>query len=168
MADSLIAIKRVLLHEGGYNDIKEDNGGATNYGISLRFYQQNIKKEATNIDIKNLSRQDAINIYEKYFWLPNYFQLLNSQKLANKLFDMCVNMGSVRAVKILLEALEYVDYRHIFTIGLINELNDSHDTELLIKNICLIQKKFYEDIVKNKPNQSIFLNGWLKRAGYSG
>ena len=34
------AVKKVIQMEGGYNDIKEDRGGATNYGISLNFLIQ--------------------------------------------------------------------------------------------------------------------------------
>ena len=33
------AIKVILKHEGGYSNDKDDPGGATDYGISLRFLQ---------------------------------------------------------------------------------------------------------------------------------
>ena len=41
------AIKKVLKHEGGYVDHKNDPGGATKYGISLRF----IRKSNTELDL---------------------------------------------------------------------------------------------------------------------
>ncbi len=40
------AVEKVLEHEGGYVDHKNDPGGATNYGISLRFV-----KQSTGIDL---------------------------------------------------------------------------------------------------------------------
>ena len=40
------AVEKVLEHEGGYVDHKADPGGATNYGISLRFV-----KQSTGIDL---------------------------------------------------------------------------------------------------------------------
>ena len=41
------AIKKVLKHEGGYVDHKNDPGGATKYGISLRF----IRQSNTDLDL---------------------------------------------------------------------------------------------------------------------
>ena len=40
------AVEKVLKHEGGYVDHANDPGGATNYGISLRFV-----KQSTGIDL---------------------------------------------------------------------------------------------------------------------
>jgi lysozyme family protein len=37
MSDFNQAVKVILQHEGGYVDNPNDPGGATNYGISLRF-----------------------------------------------------------------------------------------------------------------------------------
>ena len=54
------AIKKVLKHEGGYVDHKNDPGGATKYGISLRF----IKQSNTDLDLDNDGDIDADDIKE--------------------------------------------------------------------------------------------------------
>ena len=43
MANFESAIKKTLKHEGGYNEVKGDAGGATNFGISLRFLKSIFK-----------------------------------------------------------------------------------------------------------------------------
>lgn len=74
------AIGTVLENEGGYNDDPLDPGGRTKYGISQRSYP--------NVDIKNLTMQQAEDIYRRDFWL---FSGLTSQPVATKLFDAYVN-----------------------------------------------------------------------------
>ena len=50
-------IELVLGHEGGYVDDPNDAGGETNWGISKRAYK--------DVDIKNLTKEEAKAIYKK-------------------------------------------------------------------------------------------------------
>ena len=50
-------ISKVLEHEGGYVNDPKDLGGETNFGITKRWYP--------DLDIKNLTKEDAIEIYKK-------------------------------------------------------------------------------------------------------
>ena len=85
MADFNIAVEKVLLHEGGWTPgLPGDPGGETNFGISKRAYP--------NLDIKNLSREAAIEIYHKDFWRP-YMEQEPIQALANCALDCAVNQG---------------------------------------------------------------------------
>ena len=54
-------IIQVLHHEGGYVNAPQDPGGETKFGISKRAYP--------NVDIKNLSRKQAIKIYYDDYWI---------------------------------------------------------------------------------------------------
>lgn len=166
MVNKNIAIERVLKHEGAYNNIKEDKGGATNYGISLKFYQGNIKKEATIEDIKNLKKEDAILIYENFFWNKNKLDMVENQAVANKIFDMCVNLGNLKAICLLQKILE-VKIDGICGNITINSINGM-DSEILINKLIEKQKEYYYNICIANKTQLIFLNGWLKRAGYDG
>jgi len=56
------AFERLLGHEGGYIDNPKDPGGETNWGISKRSYP--------TVDIKNLTRWAAMDIYRRAFWDP--------------------------------------------------------------------------------------------------
>lgn len=82
------AIDFVLKWEGGYSDNPNDPGGETNYGISKRSYPQ--------LDIKNLTRDQAVTIYQRDYWqrsgaanLPWPLNIVH--------FDSAVNCGVTQA-----------------------------------------------------------------------
>jgi len=80
-----IAVELVLKHEGGFTPgLLNDPGGATNFGISQRAYP--------SLDIKNLTREQAIEIYRKDYW-AEWMGELEDQQLANCVLDCCVNQG---------------------------------------------------------------------------
>ncbi len=163
MAEFKIAVAHTLKNEGGFNDIKEDKGGATNFGISLSFYRKNFDEKADNNAIKNLTKEKACIIYEKFFWS---FNEINSQKIANKLFDSCVNLGNKQAIKLAQRVCEIKD-DGIFGANTINSLNSQLEQEFIEKYIEL-QTNYYLKIIENNPSQAVFKNGWLKRAKYDG
>lgn len=90
------AVTAVLGYEGGYVNDPNDPGGETNWGISKRAYP--------NLDIKNLTRDGAIQIYRRDYW-----DALGCDRfppvIAIALFDAAVNQGPVAAVRILQRAL---------------------------------------------------------------
>src|SRR5690606_2973445 len=56
----LHAVEVVLEHEGGYVHDPHDPGGETKFGISKRQYP--------DLDIANLTREQAIEIYRRDWW----------------------------------------------------------------------------------------------------
>lgn len=80
MADFEPAIEIVLDNEGGYVNDPKDPGGETKFGISKAAYP--------NVDIANLTVDQAKEIYRKDYWL---FDGIYSQAVANKLMDAYVN-----------------------------------------------------------------------------
>lgn len=90
------AVDLVLRHEGGLVDNPNDPGGLTNFGISQRAYP--------DVDIRALTRNQAMEIYERDYWLPIRGDEL-PEPVAIVLFDMAVNMGRDRAVRLLQRAL---------------------------------------------------------------
>lgn len=89
--DFNLAIDRVLGHEGRYVNDPNDPGGETNWGISKRSYP--------NVDIKNLSRDDAVDIYRHDFWDPLKADS-KPKAVVYQLLDFAVNSGiraSIRA-----------------------------------------------------------------------
>ncbi len=83
-------VDRVLSHEGGYVNDPNDPGGETKWGISKRSYP--------HLNIKDLTRQDAIAIYQRDFW-----QRVQGDKLPVPLvfqaLDAAVNHGIGNAVR---------------------------------------------------------------------
>jgi lysozyme family protein len=83
------AIELVLRHEGGYVNDQADPGGETKYGISRRSYP--------DLDIRNLTRTQAVEIYHRDFWMPHGYGDFASDGLAAKVMDIAVNVGAARA-----------------------------------------------------------------------
>jgi lysozyme family protein len=173
------AVDCVLHHEGGYVDHKNDPGGATDFGISLRYLQgQSVidgdfdgDGDIDADDIAAMTREDAIEAYKKGFWKPNKLNKIQSDLISTKIFDMCVNMGSKQAWKLVQRAvtklgdpLKADGIVGPITLKAINYfLTEDY---LLIDEIRLKQRSFYEGLIQRKPKLSVFALGWFRRAAF--
>jgi lysozyme family protein len=90
------AVEEVLRSEGGYVNDPRDPGGETNYGISKRAYP--------NLDIAKLTRDEAIAIYHRDYWLAAKCDKL-PPALGVVVFDAAVNQGVSRAIQMLQSAI---------------------------------------------------------------
>ena len=137
------AINHLFKLEGGYSNNKYDKGGETNYGITQKTYSAYLKKQNfQNKTVKDITKEEAINIYYQEYWLSSGSDKIPDFKLAYLLFDSCVNHG----------------------LGIGKKLYKNSNGDFK-KFIDLRRKKYYA-IVKNNPTQKIFLNGWLNRLLY--
>ena len=148
-------INDVLLHEGGYVDDPLDKGGETNFGISKRWYP--------HIDIKNLTKNDAVNIYYNDYWIPSKASELPGH-LRSTYFDMVVNMGQTTAIRIMQEAINSVQATRIDEDGLIGPETINSANKLSKKRLQAYRCHFYSKIVIAEPTQKRFYYGWFKRA----
>ena len=141
-------IKKVLENEGGYVDDPDDPGGETNFGISKRSYP--------DLDIKNLTKEKAIAIYEEDYWIPSKAQIF-SQDLRYHYFDMVVNAGQKSAVKVLQRACgAVVDGR----IGPETVVKAKLIDEERLKAFRVL---YYANLVLNKPELYKYWFGWFRR-----
>jgi lysozyme family protein len=101
MIDFDKAFDRLVGHEGGYVNNPADPGGETNWGISKRSYP--------HIDIKNLTKEGAKEIYRRDFWdvLGDAHPALKFQ-----VFDFAVNSGIQTALRKLQSAVGVADDGH--------------------------------------------------------
>ena len=90
------AFDRLIGHERGYVNDPNDPGGETNWGISKRSYP--------DIDIKNLTREQAKEIYRRDFWERIHGDDLYDG-VAFQSFDFAVNSGIETAVRALQRAI---------------------------------------------------------------
>ena len=148
-------IELTLEHEGGYVHDPKDLGGETNFGIAKRFYK--------DVDIKNLTKEQAKKIYHQDYWRPAKCDEVPSN-IRHIYFDMCVNFGRKGAVKVLQQAANSKNRNKIDVDGGIgpNTLN-------AIQNISLDRVRAYRvlrfaNIVIDKPTQEKFWLGWFRRA----
>jgi lysozyme family protein len=110
------AFEIVIGHEGGYVNNPKDPGGETNWGISKRSYP--------GVDIKNLTKDGAKEIY-----LRDYWKRLQSDSLPESirfdLFDTAANSGPGTAARLLQRAVGTAEDGHIgpLTIAAVNALH---------------------------------------------
>jgi lysozyme family protein len=78
--------------EGGYSNDPDDPGGETNCGIAKRFHPKE--------DIPNMTRERAIVIYHRDYWLANRCDKL-PHCVAIALFDFAMNAPAHEARKAL-------------------------------------------------------------------
>ncbi len=111
MADFTIAYNRTKPFEGGYVNDPDDLGGETYKGIARRAnpkwegwevvdFHKTLPNFPRNLE-NNQKLQNLIPaFYKKYYWNPFWGDKLNSQQIANEIYDQCVNLGVNRALKI--------------------------------------------------------------------
>ena len=147
-------VEEVLEHEGGYVNDPKDLGGETKYGITKRFYP--------DVDIKNLTVEQATEIYKKDYWDRNRVESL-PQNLWHIYFDMCVNMGKRTAVKVLQRAAVNRG-KSIEVDGGLGPMTIKALKGVEIDRVRAYRVKFYVDLITAKPEQEKFFLGWFRRA----
>jgi len=155
-------IRDTLKIEGVLSDNENDKGGLTKYGISQAAHP--------NLDIKNLTEQQAIEIYKKDYFLRNQCDKIRSEKIAEMFFDLCVNSGNKTAVTILQHVYNFYPYRKtmltedgvlgVNTINAINAVENERDFCLLL---TIFRGIFFYKITQKNELQNVFLRGWLNR-----
>ena len=93
---------RLMGNEGAYVNDPADPGGETNWGISKRSYP--------DLDIKHLTREDAMAIYKRDFW-----DVLGEEAhpaIKFQVFDFAVNSGITTAIRKLQSAIGVADDGH--------------------------------------------------------
>lgn len=171
MSDFKIAIEKILDNEGGYVNDKNDAGGATNFGISLRFAKAIYPNWGVD-EIKNLSKESAIQIYKEHFWNKGRYGEIMNQRVATYAFDCAVNHGIKQANKFLQRAIMAVDtYPSLVkddgVIGVVTlSRANSAEIDKLALWCCMkaLRANFFRSLAAKNTTQKKFLDGWLKRA----
>jgi len=145
-------IEVILRHEGGYVNHPSDPGGETNMGIAKKFYPE--------LDIKNLTRDQAVAIYFRDYWTPMNLQVISNENLVLQIFDMGVNAGIRRAIAIIQRIVGVTSDGIMgqITASVINTRKDN-----LIELYKQERRKYYRALARRKPELEVFLRGWLNR-----
>jgi len=181
------AVRHVLAVEGGFVDDPADRGGATKYGISLRFLASETKLEFDHdldgdldgADIRALTRQDAVALYHRCFWQRIEADLF-PMPVGEMLFDQAVN-GGLGAARKLLQRTINTCLMQVGQSGLKLAVDGAVGpaTRAALARVlyhpAIGPEKFadtfrdavrerYRAIAANNPSQKRFLKGWLARA----
>lgn len=178
-------VECVLHHEGGWVNDPADPGGATNFGISLRYLQARGDLDGDGLpdgdldgdgdvdidDIRAATLDDAIELYKTGFWKPNLLDQIKSELVAIKIFDMTVNMGSSQGWKIVQRSCNKLgsDLTVDGKVGpnTIAAVNSYHKVDYDLVNVIRErQANFYETLIERKPVLAKFRLGWRRRAAF--
>lgn len=150
------AIEFVFKHEGGYVNDPLDPGGETKFGISKRSWP--------HIDIKNLTYDQAAEIYRDNYWDEVGGDLL-PYSIALAVFDFAVNSGVSTAVKCLQTQVGAVPDGK-FGPNTLREIQEEirivGEKRIAIK-LCSDRADYFVSIVKSRPHMVRFLRGWMSR-----
>ena len=156
MANFELAVSKTIFKEGGgkLHKVVGDSGGETKYGIS--------KKAYPNLDIGKLDEVVAKQIYKNDYWDKVKGDLIQSQQIAEEIFDCAVNMGVKSAVKLLQLTNPVLIADGVFGLKTLEAVNSS-TPETLMPLYKLIRIARYAAICSKDRTQNKFLLGWINR-----
>jgi lysozyme family protein len=143
MSDDAI-LDGILRREGGFVNHKLDAGKATNFGITQATLSEWRGRPASVDDVRDMPVEEAKAIYRSRYIKPFDAMQLPAE-LKAQVVDIAVNSGVTTARGLLVRAQQQT--ARPVTVQLVIE-----------------RLRFYARIVKTKPTQAVFLEGWLMRA----
>lgn len=168
MSDFEESFQDVIGYEGGYVNDPNDKGGETKYGIAKRWYP--------DIDIKNLTLEEAKQIYWKDYWNPLVLSLINDNDVATEIFEQGINLGKPWAAFHAQRTLQLLGKKDIVvdrwmgsaTCNALNEqVKMAGRKQIILKALNGFQFKRYIEIITNDPTQQANFVGWLRRIEYT-
>lgn len=150
--------------EAGFVNDPTDKGGATNMGITIGTWKQiGYDKDGDgDIDVQDIRLLDErdFGCVLKIYWNRWQANRIINQSVANLLVDWVFTSGAwgvkipQRILKI--EPDGVVGNQTLTAVNLVNQ-------KVFFDAVFEARKKFFNDIVKNNPEQKRFLKGWLNR-----
>ena len=140
--------------------------GCTKYGIATNTYP--------NLDIRDLTIQQAARLYERDFWNPNHLTEFESQALATEIFDTSVNCGVGTGANIVIHLVNIFGPAHYPLNGKVNSemiewinkytRKKANRTSFYIA-LNVLQGERYLDIIERNPKMMRYSNSWFPRVG---
>lgn len=146
-------------------DVRTDNnGGQVIAGINSKAFPHDF---ASIIAIPQEARGAAIQMfYLSRFWTPMKLGGLESQDLANQVFDQAVNSGSVKAIKLLQRACNALR-QNVEVDGAIGPMTlaaaNAPDPDSIVAAYRIERQTFYRTLAEINPADQPYLEGWIKR-----
>lgn len=143
------------------HSVVEDIGGVAKYGINQKYYP--------NLDVPNLTLDEAKKIYHDTYWVKIQGDNIDSQQLATYLLDYAVNSGPSQAIKHLQKSLNDLGENLVVDGGIgpmtLNAIRTNPYQKSILQNIAGYRMAFYQSLVlKNSDKYGPYLKGWMRRA----
>jgi lysozyme family protein len=149
-------LAKLLVHEGGYVNHKDDPGGETNLGVTRATWELWVGHPVSEKEMRNLTPLMVSPLYKRKYW-----DACRADELVSGLdycvFDVAVNSGVGRAVKLLQQSVGATPDGSFgsITFGLVKQV----DPTTLIERYCARRMEFLESL-KSFP---VFGRGWSRR-----
>lgn len=176
MANFEISVKKTLKQEGGFAHVKR-TGEVVNFGITHWFLRdigilpkKKRSEPASAMEVafvKSLTKERAVELYKIWFWDALGIWQLRDQDLADKVFDLSVNMGP-RAIILLQQAVNDLRGRKVVDVDAIlgpktaAAVNTTNPDALLDKLRQVAEIRYKEIAALNTVHKDN-LPGWLAR-----
>ena len=158
-------LKYILKQEGGYVNNPFDRGGATNYGITQRVYNNYLTKCQLPLrSVAEIDMHEVSTIYQQEYWdkchcsnIPIPLDLL--------VMDSAVQHGVNRASRWLQRCVGANQDGSIGdkTIYALHTYVVDKKLQEVINKYLSLRTSFYTQIIKNDPTQQRFEKGWKNR-----
>lgn len=169
MADANKLKPIILRWEGGFANLPADKGGPTNKGVTIGTFRQFFGQGATVGQLKRMTDQQWMTVFRKGFWDKFRADEIRSQSVANICVDWAWHSGTGIAIpkvqKLLGVTADGIVGKR--TLAAIN----AADPEQLFERVKAARLAYFDSIVRRRPSQIVFLNGWRNRVNsftYSG
>jgi len=146
----------LLHHEGGFVNHPDDPGGMTNLGVTKAVYEKYIKRNATEAEMRALTKIDVSPIYRSNYWDRGHCDDLPSG-VDWSVFDWGVNSGMGRAAKALQRVVGVTADGAIGPMT-IKATHDIKPQDVIVK-MHSTRQNFYESLSTFKT----FGKGWTRR-----
>lgn len=163
------AFAKLMEHEGGYSNVRDDPGGETIWGITRRSHPEMWSSGRP-------TKEAAKEFYRREYWDELRCGEIVDRRIAFELFDTAVNMGVYHSASMLQAAYNFlvgdgvemlavdgkIGPRTLGAVNALTQKSESHSQSLyLLQNI--LQGGRYLKLVTANPNLKQFLRGWVTK-----
>lgn len=168
MADFKKAFDFVMVNEDSTlsGKVTVDEGGRTRFGVAEK-YHGNLADDFFTGD-KEKALEEASVIYRDEYWNAISGDEIVDQDCANKLLDMCINLGDANAIHMLQTSLNFLQRGSVkednrFGPKTLAALNVANPITLhrALRQSCV---HHYQQIATNRPVTESEYSSWMHRA----
>lgn len=146
--------------EGGFGNHPNDTGGATMCGVTLATFRQYYGEDKTVADLRAMTEAQWRHIMKGGFWDKCWADQIRSQAVAEIIVDWVVNSGPAMIKKV--QGIVGTRQDGVMGPKTLAAINAAK-AQLLHFNVKAARAAYYETIVRNRPANMTFYDGWLNR-----